>query len=402
MEAVKQVRTASVYKGDRLAATLARTDAGVRFSYVEAYLDDLGPAVAFTLPLSEQPVVTTAGAVPAFFAGLLPEGRRLSSLRRAVKTSADDELSLLLAVGGDPVGDVRVLPEAAKEVSVEPLVQVRKSFSEVAFSDVFGEAGIVDRVAIAGVQDKASARMLSLPIVQSGRRYILKVDPPEYPHLVENEAYFIGLAVRSRFPVVSASLVHDVTGRPGLLVERFDRVSTPAGGTLSRAVEDAAQALGVYPADKYNLTSEQVITRLAGLCPARPVAVRDLYRQFCFAWLTGNGDLHAKNVSVLNVDGEWRVAPAYDVPSTLPYNDRTMALGIGGKTSGLSRRLLVEFGARVGLNHGAATRVLDQTLAATETLEQEWSAGSSPFGPAVVRDVLRVLRFRRRAVSAVL
>ncbi len=38
---------------------------------------------------------------------------------------------------------------------------------------------------------------------------------------------------------------------------------------------------------------------LAALCKARPVAVRNLYLQFVFAWLTGNGDLHAKNIAVL-------------------------------------------------------------------------------------------------------
>ncbi|CAN5416860.1 hypothetical protein BH23ACT9_BH23ACT9_20100 [soil metagenome] len=76
--------------------TLNRTDAGVHFSYVDGYD---GPAVAATLPLSSEPVLRPAGAVPPFFSGLLPEGRRLAALRRQVKTSADDELSLLVAVG---------------------------------------------------------------------------------------------------------------------------------------------------------------------------------------------------------------------------------------------------------------------------------------------------------------
>ena len=42
----------------------------------------------------------TASGLPtgSLFAGLLPEGRRLGALRRAVKTSADDDLTLLLAV----------------------------------------------------------------------------------------------------------------------------------------------------------------------------------------------------------------------------------------------------------------------------------------------------------------
>lgn len=55
------------------------------------------------------PVRTAAGAVPPYFAGLLPESRRLTALQRAIKTSADDEFSLLLAIGHDAIGDVQVV-----------------------------------------------------------------------------------------------------------------------------------------------------------------------------------------------------------------------------------------------------------------------------------------------------
>ncbi|WP_326549788.1 HipA domain-containing protein [Micromonospora sp. NBC_01813] len=48
-----------------------------------------------------------------------------------------------------------------------------------------------------------------------------------------------------------------------------------------------------------------------------------------------NGDAHAKNFSVRQgVDGEWRVSPAYDTPSSYPYGDTTMALSIGGRSGG--------------------------------------------------------------------
>ena len=44
--------------------------------------------------------------------------------------------------------------------------------------------------------------------------------------------------------------------------------------------------------------------------------------------LSANGDAHAKNFSVLQQpDGEWRVAPAYDVPTSQPYGDSTLAAG---------------------------------------------------------------------------
>lgn len=81
-----------------------------------------------------------AGAVPPFFAGLLPEGRRLTALRGAVKTSADDELSLLLAVGGSTIGDVTVLPEGVDATEPTPLV----SGEDFSFADVLAESGMVD------------------------------------------------------------------------------------------------------------------------------------------------------------------------------------------------------------------------------------------------------------------
>jgi serine/threonine-protein kinase HipA len=62
--------------------------------------------------------------VPPFFAGLLPEGARLVALITRLKTSAADEFSLLVAVGGDTIGDVRVLPEGAAPEEPEPLVRV--------------------------------------------------------------------------------------------------------------------------------------------------------------------------------------------------------------------------------------------------------------------------------------
>jgi serine/threonine-protein kinase HipA len=379
--AVIDIRTADVYKGDRLAATLARSDAGVRFGYRPDYLADPGPPVASTLPLTDEPLISVAGAVSAFFAGLLPAGRRLAGLRRAIKTSADDDLSLLLAVGADPVGDVRVLPANTAPVATESLVTVAKDFGEITFGEVLGAAGIVDFIVLAGLQEKASARMLSVPIARAGRRYLLKIDPPEDPQVVENEHYFIRLAARSRLPVVRAEVVYDATHRSGLLVERFDRIGTANGTTLRLAVEDAAQALGIYPADKY---------------AARPLAVRDLFSQMCFAWLAGDGDWHAKNISVVADGGEWRVAPAYNLPSTLPYGDDTMALSVGGMRSGISRRRLIDFASRMGLNDKTSTQVLAKVLSATEPVFAEWSTHSSPFRPDVTADVLRVLRYRRR------
>lgn len=393
---LRKVQVADVHKAGRPAATLRRVDEGVEFAYRADYLDDGARPVATTLPLTDEPVVTRGGAVPPFFAGLLPEGRRLSSLRRALKTSADDELSLLLAIGGDAIGDVQVVASGREPGPVEPAAQVTKAWSEVSFGDVLADAGVIDPVGLPGVQDKVSARVISVPLRRAGERYLLKIDPPEYPHLVLNEAFFLARARRARMDVAQAEVVHDRDGHAGLLVRRFDRLADPSGSTLALACEDACQVLGRWPADKYNLTSEQVVVALADQCAARSVALRALYRQLCFGWLTGNGDIHAKNLSILaTADGEWRVSPAYDLPSTVPYGDKSLALSLQGRTTGIARGRLLSFASTVGLSERVALNVLDDLLARLEGLDQDLRDGALGFSENVTIELIKELRFRR-------
>jgi serine/threonine-protein kinase HipA len=156
------------------------------------------------------------------------------------------------------------------------------------------------------------------------------------------------------------------------------------------AVEDGAQVLGRYPADKYAVTAEVAVTALAELCPARVVALRALFGQLCFAWLTGNGDVHGKNLSVLATpEGEWRISPAYDLPSTLPYGDHTLALSMQGRVTGLSRRSLMGFASAIGLPERSARRVLDSILDATADLEERIANAEPPFPPQAMSALLR-------------
>lgn len=95
--------------------------------------------------------------------------------------------------------------------------------------------------------------------------------------------------------------------------------------------------------------------------------------------------------------GEWRVAPAYDLPSTLPYRDHTMALPMLGRREGLSRRSLLEFADRIGLPRVAAERVIDEVFAATAEVVPSLTADPLGFPPQQVRGWVRALRNRREA-----
>lgn len=389
----RDIRTAHVLKDGVPAATLTRFEGRVEFAYTTAYLESGGRAVATTLPLTDAPVRTTAGAVPPFFANLLPEGRRLTALRRSVKTSADDELSLLLAVGSDPVGDVQVL-EQPEEPPAEAVAVVEGGFDELDFGDLLATQGIGDPAALAGVQDKVSGRVLTVPLAHGGRAHLLKFEVPQFPLVVDNEAFFLDVARRLRHPVVPSQVVHDRQGRPGLLVTRFDRVAD--GARLRRlAVEDGAQVLGLHPADKYTVGMEDLATALAGVCRSRPLALRSVLQQAVLAWATGNGDLHAKNISVVGA-ADRAVAPIYDIPSTVPYGDTTFALPLAGRRDNLTAKAFRRFGETVGLPAAAVDRVLEEVLAATADVVVRLEQGAAGWDVRRRQDLVRTLRRRRR------
>jgi serine/threonine-protein kinase HipA len=410
-------RIADIYKAGVLAARLERHDGGTRFSYLPAYLTSGGPAVATSLPLTAEPVISGAGAAPPYFTGLLPEGRRLNALRRSIKTSADDDLSLLIAAGGNPVGDVQIVGHGERLDPEEHAVELDTKLP-MDFDQLLGDPDLIDPVALAGVQDKLSAGMISLPVASAGKRFILKLNAPEFPHVVENELAMFRYAAKLRIPVSPVQLIRDVSGRPGLLVERFDRIPVPGGEATEvrrLAVEDGAQVLKLYPADKYNVSFGTVCHALADYCSAPLPALRNLAVQGAFAWLSGNGDLHAKNVSMVQQPhGEWTIAPVYDIPSTVVYGDKTLALTLGGKRSGISRRHFLGWAKDLGLTDRTATQVVELALKASGPLIADLEAGTafavvnspgrnddggSPFPDIVTRAWVKELKHRRRLLE---
>jgi serine/threonine-protein kinase HipA len=312
-----------------------------------------------------------------------------------VKTSADDELSLLLAVGADVIGDVQVVPRGVTPAAIPPRVVVEQ-VTDVRFSDLLNELGIrAQRIGLPGIQDKTSAAMINLPVARAGERLILKLNPVgEYPHLIENEAFFLTAAARSGLSVPPHELVRDADGAPGLLIRRFDR-TTVDGRPHMLAVEDGCQAAGLPPADKYRAGAGRTFAALAALCDAPAVAARELIRQLAFAYLTGNGDAHAKNFSVVQgLDGEWRASPAYDMPCTYIYGDRTMAMSIGSRAGGeFTTADFVGLGAALGVTERAVRGALRHLAQASDSWLDDLA--TLPFDAGQVRKLRRVILHRR-------
>jgi len=360
----KAVDVADVYKGDQLAGYLSRISEGVSFEYAHDYIAGDNDAVASTLPVREAPYMTGAGAVPAFFAGLLPEGARLHAVVAAVKTSPDDELSLLIAVGEDTVGDIRVVPHGAKPTAGSRTLP--STPGDTSFPDLFARSidpltTELDR-ALPGVQDKLSDAMVSFPLRGAKGPAILKLNPPAFPRMVENEAFCLGLARRAGLTVPKFEVIEDRDGLSGLLVERFDR--RVVNGSVKRlAQEDACQLLSRWPADKYRVSFNDIANRLVEVVSSSEASIMNLVEQVAFSWIIGNGDMHAKNYSVQWLKEERLVVPTpvYDVVSTIPYPlDQHMALKLDGRDANLRGRFLLGFASRFGVPESLMQRKLGE------------------------------------------
>lgn len=392
--------SAQIYKKGQLAARLFKSGNSLVFKYHEDYLTSAGLAIATTLPKNDMPITLPGGTSPTFFAGLLPEGRRLNAIRRRIKASADNDLALLLEIGQDLIGDVQVLQEDGRPIQDRDTLLLPANTEDLDFKKIRDEYFGHKASGLPGVQDKVSGKMLNARSKIINREYIIKFNPDEAPFAVENEAYFLGLAKKCDIPTAKYKILTDSLGNHALSLERFDRVPTDFGNARL-AQEDGCQVMNLYPAAKYDVDFLEMAERLVSLCPAKGVAGYSLFKQLVFSWLTGNGDAHAKNFSVLETtSGEWMISPAYDLLCTAFYDkDREMAISIEGMKTKWTRDLLIKTAGRLLVPEKAAVAVIDKQLEVVASLPSDIVNHALPFASHLNYEVAKLLKRRIASIS---
>jgi serine/threonine-protein kinase HipA len=169
--------------------------------------------------------------------------------------------------------------------------------------------------------------------------HILKPGTPELDGHVENEHFCLAVAAELGLPV-ARSRVEQFEDQIAIVVERYDRVATN-DGVVRVHQEDVCQALGVYPASKYENEGGPGVRAVADLLREHSRRAHEdilaLIEFVIFNWLIGGTDAHAKNYSLLiGTEGRARLAPFYDVASALPYagtqqQKLKLAMKVGGK-----------------------------------------------------------------------
>jgi serine/threonine-protein kinase HipA len=373
----RSVENLQIVCDDEHVANLRRMPKGYEFHYTNDFLNSSRLPIALHLPKTPDGLKAEGLAnVPTYFAGLLPEGVMLTAVKRLIGTTADDLFAVLAASGADAIGDVEV--RIPGEKPREPIISLAEAADQIR-SLLAGEAGFtIDHVAaIPGLQPKISLGQLTR--MSRSAKFFAKFDSPECPNLISNEYACMRLAHRCGLNAAATTL------HPSALVtRRFDRIYDPAAKRLRKAhLEDMLQVMDLFPNSKYSMEYIDLMKAMDDLGVSRATLL-DALELYVFSYIIGNGDLHAKNVSLVldKEDRQWRLSPAYDLLSTLPYQailpeaDR-MALALADESYGhFTVEEFVEFGKQFRLPapavSGMVVRLAGRVLKHLQTTVQSY------------------------------
>lgn len=238
-----------------------------------------------------------------------------------------------------------------------------------------------NNLSISGAQEKYSA------VVDRGRirlsnfgeqgTYILKPAPliniqtrkqiPANEHLtmqIASQVYGIETAANA--------LCFSAKGQPAYITRRFD----VKPDLKKYQMEDFASVLGKTEqgADsnfKYDGHYAMIADAIRTIVPAWMVETERFFKLVLFNYLYANEDAHLKNFSLINRNGEYALAPAYDLLNTrlhLESGDLGLKGGLAPdiepsdallRTGHLCRTDFERFGQRIGLPAKRTKRILD-------------------------------------------
>jgi serine/threonine-protein kinase HipA len=332
-------------------------------------------AVSVTMPVRTSSWDTPHGLAPIFDMNL-PEGALRAYLTRsfAKATGSFDDFDLLGVVGRTQIGRIRYsdpeaqLTEDVPFQSTDEILRARRGgelfdYLLNTFAAHSGLSGIQPKVMIRAIDDNRSAAATERKS-QSFRSatHIVKFwEAADFPELAANEYFCLSAAKALKLPVCDFQLSDDGLA---IVVKRFDLKTD--GRYLG--YEDFCVLNGLPTADKYRGGYETRLFRRAREFIAveeHGLAFEDLFKLFVLNCAIRNGDAHLKTFGIVydDVTGPARLAPAYDLVSTVPYLPKdVLALTLNGSTNWPDAKALTRLGqTRCDLSLPVIKAILEET-----------------------------------------
>jgi len=206
-----------------------------------------------------------------------------------------------------------------------------------------------------------------------------------YPGIIELEALAMDMHREAGFEVPRCwpCFFKDM---PALAVERFDRDADNMPlftETLYSIIASGAPVDGNY-GYRYDLIAQAIDMSSVTIATDAQAAKQHLFRRFLMATLTGNGDFHLENMSIMQVDDLRRFTPVYDPTPMRAYSQHdllsVMPFGdYGEMPEGASEPVkfadaVARFAKTCGLTRTQAQDTINELLAVTESYESRVDA----------------------------
>jgi serine/threonine-protein kinase HipA len=186
-------------------------------------------------------------------------------------------------------------------------------------------------------------------------------------------------------------------GRPYLLVERYDRRTNSGGIVVRIHQEDACQALGIGPERKYASEGGPAfrdLFRLVRTYVRQPApAVLSVLDVAIFNLAVGNADAHGKNFSFLLDQEGPRMAPFYDLLSTIHWPELTSRMAMRYGEAGTIDEMGSSVWLRFSESAGVTERLVRQRVKrVTESILKAVERGSQ--GSAISKAIAERTKLR--------
>lgn len=312
---MNSIKSVEVWWSDRLVGRLALTREGLcAFEYSAAQLSSGVSVSPFELPL--RPGVFIAKPRPfdggfGVFDDCLPDGWGLLVLDRYLQKKGINPRSLtildrLSIVGSTGRGALEFRPDnsVTDNKDFADFEQLSLEAEQILSSEKYDGAGIEEFQHRGGSPGGARPKIFAR---YDGKEWLVKFQAKGDPKNIGATEYrYAQLAKACGIDMPETRLFEDKY----FGVERFDRTPNGKLHVVSMA--------GLLCAD-YRVPSIDYL-HIFKVCTALTHNVAELwkvYRLMVFNYLIGNKDDHAKNFAFIYRDGEWRLAPAFDL---LPSN----------------------------------------------------------------------------------
>ncbi|AYY14960.1 type II toxin-antitoxin system HipA family toxin [Actinobacteria bacterium YIM 96077] len=320
------------------------------FTYDPSYVASGATPLGTRMPVAD---ITYRGkSVRAFLEGLLPEDPETRNQWGAMLgVDPGDTVAILSRMGWDCPGAVQFCaPDSLDEMQsrnqqLEPVTEthIAERLKSLRTRDAASWTLPDEHWSLAGQQSK-----IALVNVPSGwyeargaapTTHIVKPGIGRLHHQALVEHATMRAARKIGLDVAHTDFTHFGESEPAIVVERYDRLILEDETVLRIHQEDFCSASGRLPARKYEAHGGPTLADMARIVEQnvheRSSGMAALGDFAAFNYVAGAPDGHSKNISLLLLPRETKVAPFYDLATGLPYAGnsalRELAIAVGGR-----------------------------------------------------------------------